>query len=89
VLGGPGPARQPRHSTGGPPSRQGAQAAAEVPGGLPVVVNTCILSLELLTIRGRGGIYLLIRMFLGRPDSLVRGTDPDPYIIKQNSKKKL
>ncbi len=39
VLGGPGPARQPRHSPGAPPSRQGAQAAAEVPGGL-LVVNT-------------------------------------------------
>jgi hypothetical protein len=34
---------------------------------------------------------LRIRMFLDLldPDPLVRGTDQDPFIFKQNSKKKL
>jgi hypothetical protein len=30
-----------------------------------------------------------ILKILGHPDPSVRGTDPDPYIIKQNSKKNL
>ncbi len=36
-------------------------------------------------------LQIRIRMFLDIlvPDPLVRGTDPDPYIIKQNDKKNI